>query len=99
MKDSNYIEETLKRLETMVTIQKTVLNLNEVATYTGLSKSYLYHLTSTGGIPCYKPSGKIIYFNKDEIEKWMLSNRKSTREEIEAKAVNYILTNKSGGVK
>ncbi|MDD4211591.1 MAG: helix-turn-helix domain-containing protein [Clostridia bacterium] len=91
--------EKLDNLEAVLIQQKTVLTLNEVANYTGLSKSYLYHLTSTGGIPCYKPTGKIIYFNKNEIDKWLLSNRKSTRAEIEAQATSYILTVKSGGVK
>ncbi len=99
MENLKKIEETLKRLETMVTNQKTVLNLEEVATYTGLSKSHLYKLTSTGGIPNYKPNGKKLYFDKIEIDKWLLSNRKSTRAEIEAQATSYILTVKSGGVK
>jgi len=61
-----------------------------VAAYTGLSKSYLYKLTSTGGIPCYKPQGKHIYFSKQEIDKWLLKNRKATIEEIENQAVTYV---------
>jgi excisionase family DNA binding protein len=82
--------ERLKKLETLLLSQKTVLNFEEVAAYTGLSKSYLYKLTSTGGIPCYKPQGKHIYFSKQEIDKWLLKNRKATIEEIENQAVTYV---------
>jgi excisionase family DNA binding protein len=77
---------------------KTVLTFNDVADYTGLSKSYLYKLTSTGGIPCYKPNGKHIYFSKQEIDQWLLQNRKATIDEIEAKASTYV-TLKEGGAK
>ena len=57
------IDERLKNIESLLSLQKTVLNFDEVAAYTGLSKSYLYKLTCSGGIPCYKPQGKHIYFN------------------------------------
>ncbi len=95
----NKLIEKIDKIDANLFQQKTVLTFNEVATYTGLSKSYLYYLTSTRGIPCYKPNGKKLYFNKIEIDKWLLSNRKSTRDEIESDAINYVLTNKSGGVK
>ena len=95
----NKLIEKIDKLEAgLIHQQKSFLTLNEVSTYTGLKKSYLYYLTSTGGIPCYKPNGKILYFKKSELDGWMLSNRKSTRAEIEAQATNYVLTGKSGGV-
>ena len=72
------IYDLLSNIEVLLLNQKTVLNLDEVATYTGLSKSYLYRLTSTGGIPCYKPHGKHIYFEKAEIDKWLLRNKVKT---------------------
>jgi excisionase family DNA binding protein len=99
MEKYDKIIEKLDNLEAVFIQQKTVLNLEEVATYTGLSKSCLYKKTSTGGIPCYKPNGKHIYFNKNEIDKWLLSNRKATSEEIESAATNYCLTGKRGGAK
>ncbi|MFA5706917.1 MAG: helix-turn-helix domain-containing protein, partial [Candidatus Neomarinimicrobiota bacterium] len=70
MEKYDKIIEKLDNLEAVFIQQKTVLNLEEVAAYTGLSKSCLYKKTSTGGIPCYKPNGKHIYFNKNEIDKW-----------------------------
>lgn len=99
MENFKSIDDRLRNIETLLQSQKAVLNLEEVAAYTGLSKSSLYKRTSTGGIPCYKPNGKHIYFNKTEIDKWLLSNRKATKEEIETAATNYCLTGKRGGAK
>lgn len=91
------IEERLRGIELLLLSQKTVLNLEEVAAYTGLSKSYLYKLTCSSGIPCYKPQGKHIYFSKEEIDQWLLQNRKATIRELESQAATFV-TLKSGGV-
>ncbi len=77
--------------------QKKALTLEEVTSYTGLSKSYLYKLTSTGGIPCYKPHGKHIYFDRDEIDSWLLQNRNTTKAESEEAAIDYVTLNQKGG--
>jgi len=88
--DLQIIDDRLRNLESLMLSQKVVLNFNEVASYTGLSKSYLYKLTSTGGIPCYKPQGKQIYFNKQEIDNWLLQNRKATTIELENQASTFV---------
>mgnify|MGYP006179724673 FL=1 len=79
----------LENIEALLLTQKNVLNVSEVLLLTGLSKSYMYKLTSTGGIPCYKPQGKQIFFKKDEIESWLLQNRKATNKELDALASTY----------
>lgn len=88
--DFTIIDDRLRNIESLLLLQKVVLNFNEVAAYTGLSKSYLYKLTSTAGIPCYKPQGKQIYFNKQEIDQWLLQNRKSTNIELEHQASTFV---------
>ena len=88
------INERLANIEALLLTNKSVLNFDELAVYTGLSKSHLYKLSSSGGIPCYKPNGKHIYFNKQEIDEWLLQNRKATKEEIETLASNYVTFNK-----
>lgn len=87
--DDLKIEERLSKIETLLLSQKTVLNLIEVAEFTGLSKSHLYKLTSLGKIPHYKPNGKYIFFKRVEIEKWLLRNRVKTEDEIESQAATY----------
>lgn len=95
MKNSNLsIEQRLENIENLLLSQKTVLNFNEAAEFTGLSKSHLYQLTSKGGIPVYCPSGKKLYFNREELQQWLLRNKKKTKDEIESEANAYVTINK-----
>ena len=86
--------ERLERIEKGVRMQKNVLTFDEAVMFTGLAKSYLYKLTAGGKIPYYKPSGKLIYFDREELERWMLRNPVKTADEIEQQAVNYCHTNR-----
>jgi excisionase family DNA binding protein len=94
MEQLHSIDRQLKEIKSMLLSQKSVLNFEEVAEFTGLSKSYLYKLTCTGGIPCYKPNSKHLYFKKDEIESWLLQNRKTTSDELEVEANSYVYLQK-----
>ena len=81
---------------------KNVLCLEDVALLTGLSKSWLYKATCSHSIPFYRPNGKQIYFDRTEVENWMKQNRVATKQEIEQKATNYVVTGKlqrKGGTK
>ncbi|MCC8118677.1 MAG: helix-turn-helix domain-containing protein [Bacteroidales bacterium] len=62
---------------------KNVLTIEDVALLTGLSKSYLYSLTSKKQIPHYKPNGKLMFFDRKEVEEWMLQNRVNTTDEAQ----------------
>ena len=77
---------------------KEVLTLNEVSNYTGLSKSHIYRLCSSGGIPFYKPFGKVNYFDRIEIISWLKQNRIATNKELESQASTFV-TLKNGGAK
>ena len=95
------LEQRLSTIEHSVQMAglatKEVLTFNEAAKFTGLSKSYLYKLTSGQKIPHYKPAGKMCYFNRDELQSWLLQNRVSTTDEIAGKAQSYCIGNKKGG--
>src|SRR5690554_4575575 len=92
--DTNILEQ-LDRIETMLknqqAMQKQVLNFNETCTYLELSHSHLYKLTSTGAIPHYKPNGKKIYFQRQELDQWLLRNRMDSQDEIEQQAADYLI--------
>lgn len=68
---------------------KEVLTFDEACTYTGLSKSALYKKTMAGDVPHYKPFGKLNYFNRLELDKWLQQNRCSTDAELADKAQHY----------
>ncbi|MCE1165313.1 MAG: helix-turn-helix domain-containing protein [Bacteroidetes bacterium] len=62
----------------------------EASKYLNLSKSHLYKLTSTGVIPHYKPGGKIIYFEKSELDEWILSKPVRCKSQIDRLANKYM---------
>lgn len=84
------LEERLERIEKLLLSSKTVLNIIEACNYTGLSQSYLYKLTSLGLIPFSKPNGKMIFFSKSKLDKWLLQNDHKSKSEIEEEALKYI---------
>lgn len=53
---------------------KEFLSLNEAALYTGITKSTLYKLTHNRQIPYSKPSGKLCFFRRSDLDEWMMSN-------------------------
>ena len=91
------IEKKLTNIENLLQSQKNVLTFDEGATFMGLSKSHLYKLTSAGNVPHYKPRGKMVYFDRLELENWLKENRIATTDEIEAKATSYVTLNRKGG--
>ena len=67
-----------------------LLTIDQAVEFTGYSKPYLYRLTSSRIIPFYKPTGKMIFFGKEELLAWMKSKRYESLNETQAKAANYI---------
>lgn len=90
--------ERLKNIESLLTLSKTVLNLDEVCTLTGLSKSHVYKLTMQGGIPHFKQS-KHLYFDRLETESWLKENPIKTTKAIDQEAATYVTLNRKGGRK
>lgn len=75
---------------------KAVLTTEEAAKYLGVTKSAIYKLTMGRKIPHYRSQGgKLLYFQREEIEQWATSCRIATQEELEAKAKS--LSKKKGG--
>ena len=79
-------------------LQKNVLTFKETVAFTGFAPSYLYKLTHAKKIPHSKPTGKMIFFKRAEIENWLMSNPVTTANQIEKDASTYIATNKKGGM-
>jgi len=55
---------------------------------TGYSVKYLRLLIAKRDIPHYR-RGNRLYFDRDEIEEWMLGERIPTNEEMKVKAIGY----------
>jgi len=74
-----------------ISSNKQTLSIEEAAFYAALSVSYLYKLTSTQQIPHFKPRGKMVYFDRSELDSWLRQNRVKTTAEIDTAAVNHLL--------
>ena len=74
---------------------KQALTMSDAALLTGLSKSHLYKLVCQKSLPYFKShGGKLTYFDKDELNSWMLQHRVKTSSELETEATNMIVTGK-----
>lgn len=93
MEKEKYSLEELAQIVADKTIfcTKEVLTSEELARYMGVSRSYLYKLTMRREIPHYKPRGKICYFNRQEVEQWLQSNRVATDTELNNQDNNYCM--------
>jgi excisionase family DNA binding protein len=87
-----HLIEKIDILTQAILTNKNTLTIDECAAYTGLSQSHLYKLTSKGEIPHFKPRGKMLYFDRAEIDIWLRQNRVSTRAEIEQQAADHMIT-------
>lgn len=80
MKPSN--KDILKRIDALENLLKKhqgqsktqtdkPMTFKEVCAYLGYAPSYLYKLTYKNIIPHHKPTGKMLYFFKGEIDEWI----------------------------
>jgi excisionase family DNA binding protein len=88
----------LKTLQNIMRLKqlgaKKVLTMDDVCFYTGLSKGRIRKMVSAGTIKGYRcPTGKL-YFDKSDVEKWMLYLRIKTCDELETVAARYLITGK-----
>jgi len=92
------IIDKLSKIESMLEeqnlLKKNVFNLKEACKYLDMSASHLYKLTSQNLIPHFCPQGKKLYFKREDLDQWLLRNRKDSIDEIETMAANYLINNK-----
>lgn len=73
---------------------KSIVTFKEAVEITGLSKTYLYRLTSQKVIPHSKPGGKLVFFRREDLEKWMLSAMVESSEQTDIKVAIHELNRK-----
>lgn len=95
MKSDQQILSKLEAIETLLAAQRPKpMTVEEAAAYLNLSRSYLYKLTSLGLVPFYKPQGKLLYFEKRDLDSWLLRNRVRSASELETEVEG---SQRSGG--
>lgn len=71
--DIEDLHERMEQMEEHLFAAKEILTVKEAKEFLGISESQLYKLTRTLAIPHYKPSGKTIFFSRQEIIDWVKS--------------------------
>lgn len=77
--------EQLKVIESIAYTIKEYLTIDEAARFLGISKSQVYKMTSSKAVTVYKPTGKGIYIQRDELINWIKRNPILSNEEIDKK--------------
>ena len=83
-------EHRIEVLENTLSAAKEVLTLEEAALFMGISKSSLYKMTHRHELPFFRPNGKLIYFEKAELLKWMRQNRSMSEAETKEAAAQKL---------
>ncbi len=79
----------LQRIEKSTYMLKEFLHMDEAAEYLGITKAHLYKMTASNRIACYKPGGKQIYIHRDDLNRWIKSNRIISDEEMRRKQLEF----------
>ena len=102
MENSNIILDKLTSIESLLEAtrpQPKPLTLEETAKFLDVSKSHLYRLVCYKKIPHYKPEGKRLYFDQDELVAWLKRNHSVTQvqreAQLEEKAASYLVSGKA----
>ena len=75
-----------------------ILNIKEAAAFLKIKISTLYEKTSKKIIPHFKKGNKL-YFNSSELQEWIKTGKITTKQELESKAVSYLIKKTKTGRK
>lgn len=92
--ENEIIIHKLNRIEKYIFGLKDVLNVEELADYTGFKKSYIYKLVHANLIPFSKPNGKVLFFERKKIDEWLLQNSQKSNDEVLAQSIEFAFKNK-----
>lgn len=71
---------------------KKVLTVNDACEFLGFKKAYVYKLVHYGILPYSKPNNGRVFFEREKLEAWMLSNASSSQQEKQIQAATYVTT-------
>lgn len=92
--ENEIILHKLNRIEKHIFGLKSILNVEELAEYTGFKKSYIYKLVHENLIPFSKPNGKVLFFERKKIDEFLLQNASKSKDEISKEAIEFSLGKK-----
>jgi excisionase family DNA binding protein len=76
------LEEIRSYISKQAILKQELLTFNEAALYMGISKSFLYKLTSTHKITFYRPVSKLIFFKRSDLDAWVFAKKEKSIDEL-----------------
>lgn len=95
MEENKKIEDLLIDIKGLLGTNKKVMNVKDLAQYTGLSKSKIYKLTHLKLIPTgNNPNVRQKFFDKDKIDAWLLGEPNLSDDFLEHQFNKNLLRNR-----
>jgi excisionase family DNA binding protein len=91
---NNLKEEYLQKFATVAF--KEILSFKESLIFLGVSKSFLYKLTSKKAIKFSKPNNGKLYFKKSDLYEWMIHNEIKSTDVLENEIFEHLNRNGNG---
>ena len=79
-------------------VEKKYIDTKGAAEYLNMSERYVQRLARKGEIPSYRPSGKMLLFNIEELDKWIVSSKANPTNTSMNKPILGIKCHKCGRV-
>ncbi len=71
--------------------ENTLLMTTEVASYLGITRSYLYKLMMWRKVFYYKPRGRFCFFDRADLDEYNRCYRVHSEDELDAQSEAYML--------
>ncbi|WP_168796444.1 helix-turn-helix transcriptional regulator [Flagellimonas onchidii] len=95
MSEQENVVELLRDIKGLLSHTKKVMNVDDLAIYTGLSKSKIYKLTQLKLIPTGRnPNIRQKFFDKETIDAWLMGEPNLSDEYLEQQFNKQLLKNK-----
>lgn len=84
-----------KELKNSTLFRKRIYTLKEASIVLGISYSQIQKLVSSKQIPHSRPSGKLIFIRRRDLEKFVMKNRVECEDELDTLVANSLLNLKN----
>lgn len=86
-------QEEIKRIAAAVAdrlyYNKNFLTTKEACAFLGLSTRALYQLRVDGQIASYCPNGKMTYYKRSDLERWIMTGHRMSHQEMNQKVAEF----------
>lgn len=75
--------------------RKRLLTIEQASMVSGVSKSYIQKLVASKKLSHSKPTGKLIFIHRRDLENFLSQNYIASHDEVESNVADYLLNRKS----